>query len=148
MVRILARGAVALALQLTWAAGVDAQTLTVSGNPQALVISTAIAGAAPDPAEDQGTTYSVSTGAISRIEAHLEAALPPGVGLWVNLEPPLGAIGAGWVQLTSTPQVVVSSILPGTYSGRGIRYRLTATVQAGVVSLNSRQVTFTVKAGT
>lgn len=147
MVRILARGAIALALHLTCAAGAEGQTLTVSGNPQAMVIATAVAGAAPDAAEDQGTTYTLTTGSISRIEGHLEAALPTGVGLWVNLEPPLGGLGAGWVQLTTTPQVLVSSILPGTYNPQTIRYRLTATVEAGVVSLNSRQVSFTLKAG-
>lgn len=118
-------------------------SLTLSGDPQALVISTAVAGFGPDPAWDEGTTYSLTATATSSIEAQLDSPLPAGVTLRVQLEPPAGALGAGAVVLSTTAQVLVSSIPAGTYSGLGIRYELRATVEAGVVPLSSRRVTFT-----
>lgn len=118
-------------------------SLTLSGDPQAMVISTAVPGFGPDPVWDEGTTYSLTATEPSAIEVQLDAALPPGVTLEVQLEPPPGALGAGAVALSTTPQVLVSSIPAGTYSGLGISYRLTATVGAGVVPLSSRNVTFT-----
>lgn len=118
--------------------------ITLSGNPQALVISTAMAGFGPDPVTDEGTTYSVTVEATSSIVAEVDAPLPAGVSLRVRLEPPAVALGAGDVELITSPRVLVSSIPPGTYTGLGIRYELTATVQAGVVPIGSRSVTFTI----
>lgn len=146
MGRLLTYAVVVLTVQLACSGAAEGQTMTVSGNPQALVISTAAAGMGPDPVEDQGTTYTLSGGTAMRIEGHIDAPLPAGVALWVRLEPPTGAAGSGWVQMSTTPQVLVNAILPGVYSALGISYRLTATVQAGVVSLDSRVVTFTAKA--
>lgn len=123
---------------------VRAQEMTLSGDPQALVIATAVAGLGPDPVWDEGTTYSLMTTATSSIEAQLDAPLPPGVTLSLQLEPPPGALGAGTVALGTVPQVLVSSIPAGTYSGLGIRYQLTATVAAGVVPVSSRRITFTI----
>lgn len=144
----LAAGAL-LALTLLAPRMLDAQgsTLTLSGDPQALVISSAVAGFGPDPVTDEGTTYSVVAEDLSRITGQLDAPLPTGVTLLVRLEPPTGALGQGWVTLGTTAQVLVSSILPGTYSGLGIQYQLRATVAAGVVPLGSRAVTFTVEPG-
>lgn len=118
--------------------------LTLSGDPQPLVISTAVAGFGPDPVWDEGTTYSLTVTEPSAVEAQLDAPLPPGVTLLVQLEPPSGALGAGPVALSSTPQVLVSSIPVGTYTGLGIRYQFAARVEAGVVPVSSRRITFTI----
>lgn len=118
-------------------------TLILSGDPQTLVIFTAVAGFRPDPLWDEGTTYSLTTTGTSSIEAQLDSPLPPGVTLRVQVEPPPGALGAGVVTLSTTAQVLASSIPAGTYSGLGLRYELSTTVAAGVVPLSSRRVTFT-----
>lgn len=140
-----AAASVMLTVPLLFAQSLDAQTssLTLSGDPQPLVISTAVAGFGPDPAWDEGTTYSLTAAQTSSIEAQLDSPLPAGVTLRVQLEPPAGALGAGAVVLSTTAQVLVSSIPAGTYSGLGIRYELRATVEAGVVPLGTRRVTFT-----
>lgn len=132
-------------LLLLQAQPVQAQesAMTISGDPQALVIATAVAGFGPDPVWDEGTTYSLTATATSSVEAQLDSPLPAGVTLRVQLEPPPGALGAGAVVLSTTAQVLVSSIPAGSYSGLGIQYQLRATVQAGVVPLSSRRVTFT-----
>lgn len=132
-----------LLLLLAQPLSAQVSSLTLSGDPQAMVISTAVAGFGPDPAGDEGTTYSLTATEPSRIEVQLDAPLPPGVTLQLQLEPPPGAIGAGAIELNTAPQVLINSIPAGTYTGLGIRYQLTATVGAGVVPLSSRTVTFT-----
>lgn len=133
------------AMHLVLAVPMVAQaSLTLSGDPQALVISSAVAGFPPDPVFDEGTAYSIVAEELSAIEVSVDAPLPAGVTLHVQMEPPPGALGAGSVEVGTTPRVLVSSILPGTYRGLGIRYQLAAGVDAGVVPISSRRVTFTV----
>lgn len=139
-----AGGITILLLLLAQPVRAQVAALTLSGDPQALVISTAVAGFGPDPAWDEGTTYSLTITETSRIEAQLDSPLPTGVTLRVQLEPPPGALGAGAVTLSTTAQVLASSIPAGIYSGLGIRYELRATVGAGVVALSSRRVKYTV----
>lgn len=139
----LVAGALLVLTLLPRAVEAQESSVTLSGDPQALVISTAVAGFGPDPAWDEGTTYSLTSAATSSIEGQLDSPLPSGVTLRIQLEPPPGALGAGSVELTTTPRVLVSSIPAGTYSGLGVRYELRATVQAGVVPLSSRRITFT-----
>lgn len=119
--------------------------IALTGDPQALVVYSAVAGFAPDPTTDDMTTYSVEIVESSDIEVRLDAPLPADVMLYVRMEPPPGASSAGLVALSTTPQVLVGSIPPGTYSSLSITYELWATVAAGVVPLDSRQVSFSVK---
>lgn len=141
--------AVAAALAALAGAGSAQQSsLTVSGDPQALIIRVAFAGLSPEPARDEGTVYSVSVTEFSDIVAQLDAPLPAGVTLLLQLEPPPGATGGGAVSLSTVPQTVVRSIPPGSYSVLGVIYELRATVGAGVVPISSRQITFTLTAGT
>lgn len=127
------------------AAPVAAQsTLTLSGDPQAMVISMAVAGSQPDGAVDEGTSYSLVAQEILGIDAQLDALMPPGTALYVQLEPPAASLGAGSVALDTSPRRLVSGVAPGTYNGLSIQYRFTATVEAGVVPMSSRKVTFTI----
>jgi hypothetical protein len=48
------------------------------------------------------------------------------------------------VELGTSPRVLVSDIPAGTYIGLGIRYRLSAATEAGIVPISSRAITFTV----
>ncbi|HEX7118593.1 MAG TPA: hypothetical protein VF212_07395 [Longimicrobiales bacterium] len=123
-----------------------AQRLSVSGDPAPLVVSTAVPGFAPDPVTDATTTYDVTVGpGQSRIVARLDAPLPPGVTLMVELVPPTGGTSLGPVALTTADQDVVVDIPTSTIeAGLQIRYTLAATPDAGVVAAQTLQVTFTV----
>lgn len=122
-------------------------TLTLSGEPAPLVVSTASAGSAPEPATESSTTYSLSaTDLTSRITARLDTALPPGVTLRVSLAAPPGATSSGAVALSTAEQDVVRGIPAGSYAGLSITYTLQATSGAGVIAPSTPAVTFTVLA--
>ncbi|HEY2064777.1 MAG TPA: hypothetical protein VGG84_02385 [Gemmatimonadaceae bacterium] len=123
-----------------------AQTIATSGDPAALVVRSAVAGADLDPAVDAGTTYTVTTAAPNqRIVARLDAPLPPGVTITIRCAAPSGAASRGDVTLTSTDQEVVGPIPTiGTYSALAIVYKLSATVKAGAVPTTARSVTMSV----
>lgn len=124
-----------------------AQTLSVSGNPGLLRVSTAIAGTEPLPVSNATTTYTVSTGNPNRphkIMARLSAPMPPGVTLTATLDAPPGATSLGPVALDATDRDVVIDIPRRTSATQGITYQLSATVAAGVVPNSSRIVTLTI----
>ena len=122
--------------------------ITVSGNPGALIISTATAGGDPDPATDATTTYSVSTnGTNKKITGSIDAAMPANTALNVTLTAPTGGTSAGAVTLTTAAQDLVNGITQLAESGLTIGYEFTATAAAGIVPSSSRTVTFTVTDG-
>lgn len=125
------------------ASGAQETMLELSGDPQGLIVWSATAGFAPDPAEANGTTYSLVAADPSYIEVQLEVPLPAGVTLRILLEAPPGASSAGVITLSTTPQVAVSSIPPGSYAGLAIQYELSVTTAAGVVPLSTQLVGFT-----
>jgi hypothetical protein len=127
-----------------------AQTLSVSGSPATLRVRNATAGGTPAAATDASTTYSVSTPAAGanssrKITAHLNANMPPGVTLTVEMAAPSGSASPGPVALSTSPMDVVTGMSKKTDGlGLGVTYRLAATLQAGVVSTQTRTVTFTI----
>lgn len=127
----------------------DAQTIAVSANPAVMTVSTATAGFEPDPVSDASTTYAVTTTAANqKIVARLDAPLPAGVTLTIQLAAPSGVVSRGQVPLTTLDQEVVGAIpSAGTYMGLAVVYRLAATVRAGPVPTTARTVTITVVAG-
>ena len=131
---------------MTAVVGLSAQEpqLNVSGNPQALTVHTAIAGLAPSPATDMGTSYSLTLSQSSSVVAQLDGPLPAGVTLRIRLVAPPGGTSAGWVNLSTGSTTLVISVPPGTYAGLAIAYELSATLTAGVIPLSSRQISFTV----
>jgi hypothetical protein len=142
------RSAITLALLLGFrVATAPAQgTLTVSGNPGTMTVSTAVAGNAPDPVTEGSTTYTlVDVTTVSRITARVDAPLPTGVVLKVTLAAPTGAVSSGAVSLSTVEQDVVRLIPIGSYSGLAITYQLSATSAAGVLPLTGPVVTFTAK---
>ena len=72
--------------------------------------------------------------------------MPAGTALEITLTPPAGTTGAGTVTLTTVAQSVVSNITSNKVATNPITYQLTATPAAGVVTSQSRTVTFTVAA--
>jgi hypothetical protein len=147
---------------LLWSQAVSAQSATqvvtfsvsaisvmsVSGNPAAMNITTATPGSAPTPVTDASTSYALTTNETNKkIVANIDANMPAGLTLQVNLQAVTGATSAGNVALTTTAADVVNNVNTVAQSGRTITYTLSATTAAGVVSSSTRTVTLTVVAG-
>lgn len=126
----------------------QSSSITLSGDPAALIVGTAIAGDQPLAAVDGSTVYSVTASSGEKITAYIDQSMPPGVTLEISLAGPAGAVSVGPVVLTTVPQDLVRSLSAGTFSGLSITYTLRATVSAGVVSPRWRTVSFAVVAGT
>ena len=122
--------------------------ISASGNPAALVISTATAGSEPDDATDNTTTYAVTTnGTNKKITGAIDSAMPANTTLQVNLTAPTDGSSAGGVALSATAADLVTGITQKAESGLTITYTLSATVSAGIVASDSRTVTLTLTAG-
>lgn len=123
---------------------------SVSGNPAALVISTATAGAEPDNATDSSTTYALTvndnagTPVTNKITAAINSNMPANVTLSVNLTAPTSSgTSAGSTSLSTAAANAVTGIGTEAQSGIAIAYTLAATVGAGVLASDTRTVTFT-----
>jgi hypothetical protein len=119
--------------------------ISVSGNPATMRITTAVAGAQPNSVIDASTTYSSDGKQNNRhIVAQLNAPMPTGVTLMVTLDVPAGATSVPNVVLGTTAQTVAINIdqVKKGFTNQ-ITYTLSATPAAGVVPLQSRQVTLT-----
>lgn len=123
--------------------------LAVSGNPSALVVNTASAGAAPTAATSSGTSYAITTNETNqKITASIDQAMPSGVSLELNLAAPSGAASAGNVPLNTAAADVVTGISNTAAASLPITYRLVATPAADVTGPSTRTVTLTIVAGT
>ena len=118
-------------------------SLSVSGSPPLLRISTAVAGSQPNPVTTATTTYTVqvSSGGSRRITGRLSAAVPAGTTVTVSLAAPPGATSLGAVVLDATERDLVINIPRPTNATLTITYVFSGTVTAGVVANNSRSVT-------
>ena len=144
-----ARQAVITGGLLCFASVAGAQTLSVSGSPGNLVINTAIAGQPPTSDNDATTTYTVkglNKNSPLKITGRLNAAMPPGMTLTINMAPPGGAVSNGTVTLDATTRDLVGDITNSNAQTRSITYTLSATPAAGVVPPQSRTVTLTITA--
>ena len=120
--------------------------LTVSGPPAPFVVSGAVAGSEPIPITNSVTTYYVKDkkpAGTRRISAALDSPMPPGTTLTIQLVPSAGATSLGAVSMDMTDRSLVVGIYKDNGSTLGITYVFTATVAAGVVTSQSRNVTFT-----
>jgi hypothetical protein len=141
-VRVIRRAAV-LAVVALWTRDAQAQ-VTVSGSPTQMTVNTALAGSTPVDVTDASTSYSTTTpgSGTHGITAQLDTPMPAGVTLTVSLAASGAAASSGPVALSTTPQDVVTGIKQ-KISALPITYTLSATLAAGVVPLQTRQVTFT-----
>jgi hypothetical protein len=123
-------------------------TMSVSGNPAAMNITSIPLGQPSASVTNSATTYSVTTNeADKKITAALSAVMPTGVTLSINLVAPSTGVSSGTVVLGTTAANVVTSIDAVNQSGLTITYTLTALATAGEVASQSRVVTFTVTDG-
>ena len=118
--------------------------ISVTGTPN-LNISSAVAGQEPSEAIDSSSTFGVTTnGTNKRITASIDTAMPAYVTLKVNVAAPSGSgTSQGDVTLTTSASDVVTGISHVADSNPAIIYKLSATVQAGVLATDTRTVTFT-----
>lgn len=122
--------------------------IAVSGNPAALVVSTATAGSEPDVVSDSTTTYAITTNGINKkITGAINTAMPANTTLEISLDAPTGATSAGYVALTAVAADLVTGISTLAESGKTIAYTFTAGVDAGVVASANKTVTLTIVDG-
>jgi hypothetical protein len=141
---------IAIALMPVGIRAVGAQTIAISGNPGLLRVSNAIAGSEPVAVSNSTTTFTVTTPNPNRdhkVVAQLSAAMPAGLTLTADFDPPPGAISLGPIALDMTARDVVTAIPRNTNSTQLITWTLTASVLAGVVPPTSRIVTLTIVRG-
>ena len=120
--------------------------LTVSGSPAPFTVASAVAGSQPAALSDNITTYFVKAkkpAGAQRIAAQLNAPMPPGTTITLQMAPSFGASSLGPVALDMTARDIVVNIDKDNGSTLGITYVFTATVAAGVVPSQSRTVTLT-----
>lgn len=144
------RLALTTALLLVGSRAAAAQSFTVL--PVALgpiTVTAAVAGSDPTPVSNGSTTYTLATkknSGFTRVTANINAPLPAGVTLTINVTSPGGGIvSAGPVSLTTAPQDVLTSLPKSntTFPPTAITYTLSATAAAGVVAVTPTLVTFT-----
>jgi len=123
--------------------------IATSGNPGALTITTGTAGTnALTSVSDASTTYSITQnyGATVKVTANLDAALPAGYTLQLNLASSKGT-SAGNVDISATTPSsaasVVTAIAMGADAGKAITYTFGANASAGTLSSTAKVVTLT-----
>ncbi|MFA4947604.1 MAG: hypothetical protein WC674_03730 [Candidatus Krumholzibacteriia bacterium] len=122
--------------------------ISVSGNPGALIVVTAVPGSQPTAVTDATTTYAITTNIASKkITGALNTAMPANTALKVTLVAPTGGTSSGQVTLTAIAQDLVTGITTLAQSGLGISYNFSATLAAGVIASAVKTVTLTVADG-
>jgi hypothetical protein len=123
--------------------------IATSGNPGALTISTGTAGTdALTSVSDNSTTYSITQNFANtvKVTANLDAALPAGYALSINLASTKGT-SAGAVDISNATSGsalnVVTAINKGADAGQAIGYTFSALASAGTLSSTSKTVTLT-----
>ena len=113
-----------------------------------LTITTAVAGSAPTSVTDATSTWAVTcnqTGA--KISANIPLAMPAGLTLSANLVAPAGGTSAGYQSLGTVAVDLVTGITKLAQGSLGASYKLDATAAAGVVTSQTRVVTYTISGG-
>ncbi len=122
--------------------------IAFSGSPS-LVINTAVAGSEPTSATNSTAAWAVTTNQSgAKITASLNALMPAGLTLSVNLAAPAAATAVGPQPLTTIAVDLVTGLTRLAASALGVTYQLDATSATGVVASSSRIVTYTITGGT
>jgi len=117
------------------------------GTPS-LTITTAVAGSAPTSVTDASSTWAVTcnqTGA--KISAAIASNMPAGLTLSANLAAPTGATSALYQSLSTVSVDLVTGITKLAQGSLTATYKLDATPAAGVVTSQTRVVTYTISGG-
>ncbi len=118
--------------------------VAVSGDPPALTATSAQAGTDPADVTDSSTFYALTTnGSAEKLTVSLSAPMPTGTILYVQLEAPDGGHCMGDICLDTSCQNAVCGITQVAQSNLQIYYLFQSTINAGVIPITSRVVTFT-----
>lgn len=119
--------------------------IAITGTPS-LTVASATAGSQPQEVTESSSTYAITTnGTNKRITASIGTAMPANVTLKVNVAAPSASgTSQGDVTLTTSASNVVAGISNVADSSSIITYKLSATVQAGVLSTDTRPATLTI----
>ena len=134
-------------LYFSWTMLYGISTLSISKNPGAFTVNSAIAGQQPSTLTDTSSTYSYTTSAtITVITGALNSNMPSGVTLTAQLAAGTGATSLGLVTMTTTTQNLVTGI-PSHSAGSllTITYNFTATVSAAQTTNATRTLTLTLQ---
>jgi hypothetical protein len=149
-IRILRHAALMGGLLCVGVTVAGAQTITVSGSPAAMNITTAGgAGFGPTSVTNAITTYTAKAKKAAqpqKITAQLNAIMPAGVTLTIDMVPTTGGVDFGTITLDATARDVIGNITNTTNETHAITYTLSALVTAGVITSQSRTVTLTITA--
>jgi hypothetical protein len=139
-----------LCLSSTLVRAQAANTITVSGSPASMNITTAAgAGFGPTSVVNSVTTYTAKVKKANqpqKVTAQLSAAMPANVTLTIDMVPTSGGVDFGVVTLDATARDVIGNITNIANETHAITYTLSATVTAGVITSQSRIVTLTITA--
>lgn len=121
----------------------QAATLEVAGNVSLTINSVNSVGGGL-AVDTDSTTYAVTNATgTKKLVGRLSTSMPAQASLSVQAAAPIGATSTGLVSLTDSNQDLVTGIGVVDQSGLAITFTLSATVQATVVTADSRTVTFT-----
>jgi len=119
--------------------------IAVSGNPGSLILSDAVAGSSVMSAEDQSTSYSVTTNLDNmKIVVSIDSPMPAGTRLMMNVASARG-VSTGLVDISNatSPIDAVTGISRGSESAQPISYVFAADASVGSVPTQSRTITLT-----
>lgn len=119
--------------------------ISVSGNPGALVISDAVAGANLTPATDNSTNYNITTNADNmKIVASISSPMPTGTQLLMQLASSKGtSLGSRDLSNAVSPVDVVTGIAKGSDLNQTISYVFAANADVAAIPSDSRTITLT-----
>ena len=121
-------------------------TVTASAGPPLMRVSSAVAGFEPNPVTGTATitVKAQKSNKPQQVTAQLNAAMPAGLTLTLDMTTPTGATSQGTVTLDATARALMGNIKNLTAETETLTYTFTATTAAGVVAADSRTVTFTI----
>jgi hypothetical protein len=155
------RSAAVLSLMAGMATAAGAQTQTVNfevkainqfsitSTPVTLTITSATAGSDPTPVTDNSSVWAVTTNQTNaKISASIPTDMPTGVTLGVQLAAPAGATSTAKDLASGAAQDLVTGLTKVKGNALTVTYTLSATAAAGVITADSRVVTYTMTPGT
>jgi hypothetical protein len=119
--------------------------INIDGSSVTLTVSGAAAGQKP-PTATAATTYDITTNGGDegrKLTAAIDADMPAGVTLSLDVTGPASGISSGSSTITSSPSDVVTMIGPVAQSDIPMSFQLNAAVIAGMISAGSRTLTLT-----
>ncbi len=120
-------------------------SISVTGDPSPLRITTGEAGSATLSVSDASTSYNITSNRPNmKLSVSVDEPVPPGTRLFVEMEGATG-VSAGRVEISdaTAPVDAVTGIDKGTVTGQTISYVLEADAARGPLAAESRTIILT-----